>query len=242
MVVIDQRNVVGSYAVYHETNRNNNYKTGKVFHIYRPQVKDSKGNTIWGELSIVGNVLSVTVDQTWLDKANYPVVIDPTIGYTSIGGSNRATATDAFIGPRRTASENGTITSITWYNGSGPSDDGPQKLAVYEMTGTSGAFIAGTDEVSSQSSNSWHELSVTSGGAALTDTKDYFIVHWGSEAQMKYDSGSERGTFDAFAYVASFPDPNTFSADGADRDYSIYATYTAGGGGGGSFIPQITIN
>jgi uncharacterized protein YxeA len=40
--------VVGSYAVYHSSKRDNEYMTGKAFHIYRPLVTDKNNNSIWG--------------------------------------------------------------------------------------------------------------------------------------------------------------------------------------------------
>src|SRR3990167_6964730 len=88
-------NVVGSYAVYHATKGGMNdiagmeYKVGKAFHIYRPKVTDANGAEIWGELNIdeQNGLLTVTVDQNFLDNAVYPVIVDPTLGYTSIGGS-----------------------------------------------------------------------------------------------------------------------------------------------------------
>jgi len=73
-------NVVGSYAVY-----GSKYQTGKVFHVYRPQVYDAKGGETWGRLTYRGGVLTVSVDPAWLAKAAYPVIIDPLFGYTSKG-------------------------------------------------------------------------------------------------------------------------------------------------------------
>ncbi len=71
--------IVGSYAVY-----DGPYKK---FHVYRPLVWDAKGNEVWGTLYINRGILSVSIDKIWLDKAVYPVTIDPTIGKTDIGGS-----------------------------------------------------------------------------------------------------------------------------------------------------------
>jgi len=65
-------NVVGSYAVYHESKQGNyealggkNYRAGKAFHIYRPKVRDTDGNEIWGELNIDERqgILTITVNQ-----------------------------------------------------------------------------------------------------------------------------------------------------------------------------------
>lgn len=88
-------NVVGSYAVYHSTKRDNivggkEYKTGKAFHIYRPEAIDAEGNRTWCDINIDvdGELATVTVPQEFLDKAVYPVIVDPTLGYTSMGASN----------------------------------------------------------------------------------------------------------------------------------------------------------
>ena len=119
-------NVVGSYAVYHKTKRNNNlktkhnYKTGKAFHIYRPKAIDNNGNEVWCELNISGNRLSVTVPQSFLDKAVYPVIVDPTFGYESIGASlfswglnEKTPLTLAF---RYTPNVDGTASTLHYYS------------------------------------------------------------------------------------------------------------------------------
>lgn len=88
-------NIVGSYAVYHSTKGGLNdaagmeYKVGKAFHIYRPEAVDAQGNKTWCELSVdvEGGLLAVTVPQNFLDVSKYPIIIDPTLGYSSIGGS-----------------------------------------------------------------------------------------------------------------------------------------------------------
>jgi len=92
-------NVNGSYAVYHKTKASHqigsiNYATGKAFHIYRPKAFDANGKEEWAELSYVNGMLSVTVPQSFLDSAAYPVRVDPTFGNTSIGG----TSSGAYIG------------------------------------------------------------------------------------------------------------------------------------------------
>lgn len=86
-------NVVGSYAVYSKDkkdfkNGGINYSTGKVAHIYRPQAIDAKGNTVWADLNYSNGVLSVTVPQSFLDTAVYPVTVDPTFGQVTQGASS----------------------------------------------------------------------------------------------------------------------------------------------------------
>lgn len=140
--------VVGSYAVFHSDARNNwkdstgdwhVYQTGKAFHIYRPKAVDSAGKEIWCDLRIADGEFKVTVDKKWLKNASYPVSIDPTIGYTTLGGSNNA-ATDyhhyinwvlttttgsgswsldsAYLGGRSTSSANGYGWINIWEKGS----------------------------------------------------------------------------------------------------------------------------
>lgn len=86
-------NVRGSYAVYHKSKGGLNnsagmdYKTGKAFHVYRPHAVDAVGGQTWGTLNYNKNsgLLEISIDQKWIDNAIYPIIIDPTFGYTSAG-------------------------------------------------------------------------------------------------------------------------------------------------------------
>jgi len=87
-------NVIGSYAVYHSTKRDNivggvEYKTGKAFHIYRPHAVDADGVKVWCDLNIdtENQLLTVSVPQDYLDNAVYPILVDPTFGYATIGAT-----------------------------------------------------------------------------------------------------------------------------------------------------------
>ena len=79
--------VKGSYALYWK-NRNNKYRTGKFCHIYRPEIFDSKGSRIWGELEFDGDSLYIIIDDKWLSGALYPVTVDPVIGTDTAGASH----------------------------------------------------------------------------------------------------------------------------------------------------------
>jgi hypothetical protein len=74
----------GSYAVYKKETRIGE-GTGKLCHIHRPEIIDSRGRRCWGDLSVVGNRLCITVPENFLSEAKYPVIVDPTIGTTTIG-------------------------------------------------------------------------------------------------------------------------------------------------------------
>lgn len=86
-------NVVGSYAVYHKFYKNHrvggiNYETGKVGHAFRPEIIDETGRRTWCDLNITASRLRVTCPQAFIDTAIYPVIVDPTFGYTTIGGTS----------------------------------------------------------------------------------------------------------------------------------------------------------
>ena len=77
-------NVKGSYAVYHtdpakkySITGGKQYKTGKAFHLYRPKAVDALGAEIWADLDVneAAGILTITIDNQWLNDATYPVVI-----------------------------------------------------------------------------------------------------------------------------------------------------------------------
>ncbi|GHV72286.1 hypothetical protein AGMMS49928_28810 [Spirochaetia bacterium] len=74
----------GSYAVYKKETLIGE-GTGKLCHIHRPKIIDSRGRWVWGDLSIAGDHLLITIPESWLADAAYPVIVDPTIGTTTIG-------------------------------------------------------------------------------------------------------------------------------------------------------------
>jgi hypothetical protein len=76
--------LAGSYAVYKKETLVGE-GTGKLCHIHRPEIIDSRGRRVWGDLSVTGNRLCITIPETWLSEAEYPVVVDPTIGTTTVG-------------------------------------------------------------------------------------------------------------------------------------------------------------
>jgi len=74
----------GSYAVYKKETLIGE-GTGKLCHIHRPLIIDSRGRKVWGELAVIGNVLNITIPEWWLASAKYPVTVDPTIGTITVG-------------------------------------------------------------------------------------------------------------------------------------------------------------
>jgi len=76
--------LAGSYAIYKKETLIGE-GTGKLCHIHRPEIIDARGRRCWGDLSIIGNELQMTIPEWWLGEAKYPVVVDPTIGTTTVG-------------------------------------------------------------------------------------------------------------------------------------------------------------
>jgi len=221
--------VVGSYAVYHASKANGIYKNGKAFHIYRPKLTDADGKTAWADLDVdvVNGVLTLTLPQAFLDAAKYPVVVDPTFGYTSIGASTWSDWVNWVGATKFSLSEAGTVTSMTFYN-AGSSDNG--QVAIYDHD-------AGNDRpgnrlligsIEAMAGNDWHVFNVPD--TALS-AGTYWLA-WGehdeSTAGVRYDSGFSGLTH----YISSGGGilPSSWYVDAnTDRKISIYATYTTGG-------------
>jgi hypothetical protein len=237
-------NVVGSYAVYHKTKGGMNradgmeYKTGKAFHIYRPKVTDKDGSEAWAELNIddQAGVLSVTVPQEFLDKAVYPVIVDPTFGYTSVGGtSNTFTPdnNDVLMGFDNggtgdyDAPAGGTVNSITYYGITA----GTVRPILY------GAFNSGSNNFprvtygaqATLTANNWTTLNVTS--ASITGGTSYSMGIWSNSLNVghRYDTVTDddllRSTTLTYHATNAPANPLTAEIISADCRVSIYATY-----------------
>lgn len=232
-------NVVGSYAVYYSGNKTGdysavggkNYGTGKAFQIYRPKAIDAAGNWTWCDLRVdpAGGQMAVTVPQKFLDSASYPVTVDPTFGYTTVGASNDSGSPNTMLGSVFTGAA-GTMASITAqiYPDSGY----PYQFAIYD----SNLGLVGNSAASSgsDSTQNWYTLNVSGSISAANywlllntaDTQLYFYYDTGATNQGL----SKAQTYGTWPSSFSSPTYNT-------RMYSIYATYTASGGGGGSGTP-----
>ena len=223
-------NVIGSYAVYHKIKKNNivggtEYKTGKAFHIYRPYAVDAKGVKVWCDLNITKSELTVTVPEDFLNKASYPVVVDPTFGYTSVGGT-------AF-GGNTSGDRFGNVYSNP------TSDINISELSVYLVKSSGTQSI--TTEVADKDSTSTGE---TNDSQIVSQTVDFTASGWKDFSYtfnaledyviMGVDPAYFSGVTGRYDTVADADDGYlTYGSSddwrflGIDRQYSIYATYTA---------------
>lgn len=248
-------NVVGSYAVYHKTKANHrvgstNYATGKAFHVYRPKAIDANGAEVWAELNYDNGTLSVTVPQRFLDEAVYPVVVDPTFGYTSQGASStffaRCLSSGTVISYRRgtleTPSEAGTIDSMSMYIASLETTPFTYSLALSEVdsggSGSHGEIARHSDSTSSTGLNTISFSSenfaggvnyipnVTGSGDSLCvvgQTRNAYFNYDNSTSLTNYSKTTGAGNY------ATLASENPWTQSGASQNarHSIYATYTA---------------
>ena len=224
-------NIVGSYAVYHKFLVNNreestNYATGKAYHIFRPKVIDVLGTEVWGELSYAEGVLTVTVSQSFLDTAKYPVKIDPAFGYATIGATNQSWFGQTITGTKFTTIEAGTLTKMTAYVRSATSDSAVGMGIYDDSSGPNNLLTEDTGDATATDPIAWQSANVS---LSLSDATVYFIsvFNAGTSGQfnIRYDSGATAQAFDKSATFETWTDPMT-GESAKDRKYSVFATYT----------------
>jgi hypothetical protein len=200
--------VVGSYAVYHSSKANNEYKAGKAFHIYRPKVWDSAGKTIWGVLNVdtKSGILSIAVDQKFIDTAVYPVFVDPTFGYETTGKSTVGLS-NQIRGTLFTCPESGTATSVAFYlDNNGGNTSKTYKFAIYLISDST--LVASTEEGTIGAYTGPVECSLNI-SASLSNV-DYAVCWWSSGTiTCYYDAGTNLSRRQALTYGA-WPSPATF--------------------------------
>lgn len=225
-------NVIGSYAVYHESKQGDyskmglkNYRAGKVFHIYRPKIIDSAGTEVWGKLNITGNLLTVEIPQEFLNNAVYPVLVDPTFGYTTLGSSASTFNSDDAIASAiySTPIEIDTPTDIdvALYGSS-------KNVKLLLWKGEGGAVVANSisGAIATETAKSWCSFSFTT-TPTLDPITSYYIggVTETTNTYFAYDSGTSGDT--KKDTTNSYASPNSFSVYGNyAAKLSAYVTYT----------------
>ena len=236
-------NIVGSYAVYTKTPKVNLkdrklYRSGKVGHIYRPKITDADGNWIWGDLNIANKILTITIDQNWLDNAVYPVVVDPTFGYDTKGGSVTNPSTDNAPGYRYQSGGDGIVSSVTVYTHDQNNGATALRLGIYNESSESGNYYAeskkGVTADTSLTANydGWKTIEISAGNVA--DNTSYFLLFQekaavGGDLVFYYDSGSSTygGKISSNPY-SNWKSPINYMNDwggGDSSKYSLYATF-----------------
>lgn len=237
---IGPENTHGSYAAYHDSKRDNDYKTGKAFHIYRPKAIDKEGNWTWCEIKIDTDtgILSITVPQDFLDKAAYPVLVDPTFGSTTAGayGAGSFFVSDQSPSGRVTANDSVSIDKITAYTCR--TNDGTVNTKAYILSGTGTSNVPiltnGWTPGVALTSNSFYWQDFTySTKPTVVNGNGYRLGIVGDNGfpgiRIRYD-----GTDGNVEIDYGWPYAQTETTWSSGNNYSnfvmsIYATYTGGG-------------
>lgn len=222
-------NILGSYAVYHESKKNGKYKTGKAFHLYRPEVIDANDNRAWCDMIIKDGLLTITMPTEFMDNASYPVKLDPEFGYHTIGGTTTGeiVGTTNMIFCKFEVPENGETISQEWYV-TQPDISIDFKVASYnEDTGDIDDLIASSSGVGVMTTTfGWRSCALVH---AITGAAFIFAGLLSADWPifMKYDSGdTNQSGFQSGLSYPTFPNPAV--ADSYFNDvYSVFYNYTA---------------
>ena len=218
-------NVVGSYAVYGPY-KYNQYGTGKIAHIYRPKVIDALGSWIWGELNYADGSLTVTVDRKWLDKAKYPVRIDPNFGYEGEGESQYHNSPNDMLGSLFTSpAGSNKISSLTAYLNNSVAGSVNFKGTVV-LHSTLNIVSDGVSSPQSIAADTTAWKTATFGTEPVTASSTEYVLMMIADdwLWLAYDSGSaDQGHLDI---TNSYNVPENPTSAGHDNNkYSIYVTY-----------------
>lgn len=199
-------NVVNSYAIYGaQTGRivrdgveAVNYESGKFGHLYRSQLIDAKGNRQWLDQTAPmasPNRLRVYLDRGWLSGAAFPVVLDPTFGYTSAGASvSTGPAGGSVVAfGRSSPSENGSVTEVSFY-GRGRFGSSNITGGLYTGDGTNPTtLLIDSGESSITTTSAWKSLELDS-ATSVQSSVDYWIAFaLSAQCLLYYDSGADSG-------------------------------------------------
>lgn len=234
-------NVVGSYAVYHQTMKGNyvggkNYQAGKFCHIYRPHVTDANGKREWCEMNITGAVMKIVIP----DELLYPIVVDPTFGCdpASPGNSWRSIINNGMYGALFTSPSNiGTAQSISYYlkkEQSWHQDFNFKGIIVLHSNDNIIANGIGAASPPITSTTPSWKTSTFGTDPDPANSTEYILMGVFNNPQsnyIAYDTGNtNQGHRDTANNYTSPENPTYISHD--NNAYSIYCTYTTAAAGG----------
>ena len=231
--------VIGSYALYHASGRNNIgygdgttsvYRAGKFGHIFRPYAYDSKGDTTWLEQRFEGGWYTLTLPDGWLDNAKYPVIVDPTLGYTSVGASMSG-ADNIFGFGGWTATEDGTADSVTVYVQITSADI---TLGIYSDDGAGypDALLRDGPGGAGSGVTEWQSRLLDASYSLVNGTIYWVGIDGAASIAVYYDAGTKEAELGGVPTYVSGTLETPFSAQTTNlpsRDYSGYIYYTVSG-------------
>ena len=228
----------GSIAVYHKNKRDHirgrtNYGTGKAFHIYRPKGIDALGVEQWGTLEYGSGVLTVVMPPRFLERATYPVRIDPTFGHTGNGNSTGSFNPSELVGAVGTVgAADGDVDSIEARCG----QNGSTLFKGVLLTSDGSAIVTNgvTPQTAVPSPIDWAQA-VYSTKPAVTASTNYVCCIIGNAyvLSVRNDTGPANSGF--YGTNGTFTTPVAGGSLGTQR-YSVFANYTEAGGAAASLL------
>ena len=211
---------VGSYALFGPF--------GKIGHLSRPFAIDADGAWTWGSLAVAGGAATVRIDDGWLARARYPVVVDPSMGYTSVGASTSAFSPNYII-VSGIGGALGLATAINLYCSAAVA-----RATTLGLYTNDGARVADSAGGNSPVAAAWLTQNLDS-PTALTNGAFYLAGECHSVGGLTWYYDADTNTITGWGYAAStysagaLPNPLPALTYGSVQSYrwSVYCTYTA---------------
>jgi hypothetical protein len=229
--------VNGSYAVYHDSKAHNKYGTGKGFHIWTPWIEGMVNAVLTRvyctiDINVPLKIMTISIPQAFYDTVDWSdVLLDPTLGYTTIGAStiNTLSAPCYNLGPMP---ENGTLDSVVMYISSFNTTAREGTMAVYrDSSGVPGALLSSSASVFVEATSpTWHSETMS---GSLTSGEELYAAIQGenSASAIYFDSVSGYTRWTNAQTFPTWADPYSNTGSTASRRASAYINYTASGGG-----------
>ena len=171
--------------------------------------------------------------------ANYNILLDPSFGYPTPGGSFSDTSANQLKGSHWTMPEDGTADNITFY-GKGTTSMNV-KAAIYLDSDKS--LVAETGTVAVTTTNSWWTTPDFASKPDLTEGTEYWLVLMPDTSSFRIyyqSSSSGKGGYDQEGEFV-FPNPCSLSYEA--REFSLFCNYTVAAGGETYNVgPSITLD
>jgi hypothetical protein len=200
---------------------------------------------VWGDVSVEGDKLVITIPETWLSHAVYPVVVDPTVGTSTVGAQthwydpdNEETmrlyvelgiALNRFLIPETL---NGTATAYlyAYYD----DYESPVRPVFYSDSGNKPQTRESKSEgqfdvaIGSGKSAGWRSASITTDGSLASGSYIWFgFSSLFFCPRFDYGATCYRFMVDDFEDYAPSPIPSWATASGYDLKLSMYFSYTS---------------
>lgn len=219
----------------------------KVFHVYRPRITDANGISVWGQLEYADGVFTVVAPQAFLDHAAYPVVVDPTFGFTSAGASDDDPGGNLIlVKASTTPGSSGTLDSVTAW-GRIQSLAPVLNPAIYsDSAGVPNARLGFVDSGGTAFTGSDSQITTAiPGSVSISSGVQYWLGvstnnAGGNNPFIKYDSTT--GVIYFGGVAGAWPASITGYTQVTGVKWSVYGNYTAGGGGGRTFFVQSSLD